>query len=186
MTRTLIGRNFGFGTRERVFESEDAIEVDATDQYELSRKRVLFEDVALITYHREYGWAFLSVQTFVAIVFLAIAEVTYAAGGGWIPAMIISVFALPSIVAIFLRVTLQVDVISIFGRRSRATIRFSFQKKKARELYGRLCHRTRQMQKQIEDANREIENGERASARSDDESWRAEARPTDEEQESIG
>ena len=42
MTRTLLGRNIGFGLRENVYETDDGIEVSATDQYELSRKRVLF------------------------------------------------------------------------------------------------------------------------------------------------
>jgi hypothetical protein len=161
MSRTPLGRNFGIGTRELVYESDDAIEVESSDHYELSRKRVLFEDIALITYHREFGWAFLSANIFVAVIFLAIAEVTYAGGGGWIAAAIISAFAVPSIIAIFLRLTYRVDVISIFGKRSRATVRFSFKKQKAREIYGRLCHRTRQVQKNIEESNRLIAEAEK-------------------------
>lgn len=157
MTRKYLGRNFGVGTRQRIYEQEDAIEVESSDQYELSRKRVLFEDVALITYHREYGWVYLTTQIILAVVFFAIAVVTYAAGGGTTAALILSAFALPPVILIVLRVALRVDVISIFGRRARATIRFSFQKQKARELYGRLCYRTRQVQKQIEDANRGID-----------------------------
>jgi len=157
MTRTLLGRNIGFGLRENVYETDDGIEVSATDQYELSRKRVLFEDIVLITYHRELGWAFLSAQTLIAVIFIAVAAVTYAAKGGVIAAAIIASFALPSVIAILVRMAYQVDVISIFGRRSRATLRFSFRKRRAREIYGRLCARTRQTQKEIEEANREPE-----------------------------
>ena len=74
-----------------------------------------------------------------------------------IAAAIIASFALPSVIAILVRMAYQVDVISIFGRRSRATLRFSFRKRRAREIYGRLCARTRQTQKEIEEANREPE-----------------------------
>ena len=155
MTRALIGRNFGFGTRERVYETDDAVEVSATDQYELSSKRVLFEDIVLITYHREYGTSFLIVHAVIATIFLGIAGLVYMAGGGWVGALIVSIFAVPSLVAMTLRGIFGVDVVSIFGRRSRATLRFAFEKKKAREIYGRLCFRTRQVQRQIEEANRE-------------------------------
>jgi len=180
MSRTPIGRNFAFGIRERIFESDDAIEVDTSDHYELARKRVLFEDVALITYHREYGWTFLTGQIVLAFVFFIIGGFTYVGGGGWIATSIILAFAVPSTIAIFLRLIYRVDVISIFGKRSRATIRFSFKKKQARELYGRLCHRTRQVQTNIEESNRLID------AAGADESWRAEAPPTSAEQESTG
>jgi hypothetical protein len=153
MTRTLIGTNAGVVSRERVFETGEGVEVDSTDQYDLSRKRVLFEDVVLITHHREAGWGHVVGHTFVALVFLSIAAVTVSAGGGWIAASIISAFALPSIITIAIRSTIGIDVVSIYGRRSRAKLRFTFRKKRARELYGRLCHRTRQAQREVEEAN---------------------------------
>ena len=152
--RTLLGRNISIGSREAVYESADAIEVDATDQYELAHKRVLFEDVVLVTYHREMGWTYIALHGVIVVIFLAIAATTAAAQGGLVASAIISTFAAPSIVLILLRAIFQVDVISIYGRRSRAQVRFLFQKKRARELYGRICARARQVQRQIE-----IENG---------------------------
>jgi hypothetical protein len=152
-TRKLLGRNVSIGSREAVYESDDAIEIDATDQYELAHKRVLFEDVMLVTYHREIGWMYIVLHGIVVIIFLAIAAATAAWKGGLIASAIISAFAVPSIISILLRAIYQVDVISVYGRRSRAQVRFLFRKKRARELYGRICARARQIQRQIEQEN---------------------------------
>jgi hypothetical protein len=154
--KTLIGKDNGLATRGRVYETDDAIVAETTDQYELSRKSVLFEDILLITYHREIGWAFVVVQSVVIFFVLLVAGITYAANGPLLSAAIIAAFAIPSIIALIVRLILKVDVISIFGRRSRAAIRFSFRKKRARELYGRLCYRTRQKQRVPEEITPEI------------------------------
>lgn len=155
--KQLIGRNNTTGSRERIYESEDAIDVESNDQYELARKSVLFEDIVLITYHREIGWPFVLAQTALLVMVIFVAGAVYSAGRDTKVAAIILMFAIPSVVALIVRFSLQVDVITIFGRRARATIRFSFRKRRARELYGRLCARTRQVQREIEAANREAE-----------------------------
>jgi hypothetical protein len=149
-SRVPIGRNTALGTRERIFETDDAIEVDSTDQYEVSQKRVLFEDIVLVTWHRELGWGYLAAHAFVLTVFIVIAMIVVAGGGGAVGATVVALFGLPSFVAILIRSIFQVDVVSIFGRRSRAKIRFFFRKKRARELYGRICYKTRQIQREVE------------------------------------
>lgn len=157
MSRTYLGRNYGMGIREKVYETADAIEVDSTDQYELSRKRVLFEDIVLVTYHRELGVGYIVANLFIVIVFLLIAAATAAAQGGMVGSLIVAAFALPSLIAIIIRAVLQVDVIAVYSRRARAKIRFTFRKQRARELYGRICSKTRQTQRQIEEENRAAE-----------------------------
>lgn len=157
MSRILLGRNTGLGIREKVYETADAIEVDTTDQYELSRKRVLFEDIVLVTYHREVGGGYVGAHVLIATVFLFIAAATAAAQGGWLGALIVGAFAVPSIVAILVRTLLQVDVISVYSRRARAKIRFTFRKELAREVYGRICAKARQTQRKIEEENRALE-----------------------------
>lgn len=154
MTKQLIGRNNTAAVRERIYESEDAIEVESNDQYELTRKSVLFEDIVMITYHRELGWPFVLAQTALLVMVLLVAGVTYGSGADVKVAAVIAMFAIPSLIALILRLSLQVDVVTIFGRRARAAIRFSFRKRRARELYGRLCARTRQVQREIEQTNR--------------------------------
>jgi len=145
--RTLLGTESGISTRQRVYETDDGIIVESTDQYELSRKSVLFEDVVLITYHREIGWTYVLVLSILAFAFLAVAATAYASGAPLKVAGTIAAIASPILIALIVRFVMKVDVVSIFGRRSRAAIHFTFRKAHARELYGRLCYRTRQAQK---------------------------------------
>ncbi|HEX3109188.1 MAG TPA: hypothetical protein VHU41_08840 [Thermoanaerobaculia bacterium] len=145
--RTLIGTESGIATRQRVYETDDGIIVESTDQYELSRKSVLFEDIVLVTYHREFGRVYMLVLSALALVFLGIAATAYASGAPLKVAGSIAAIAAPILIAIIVRLVMKVDVVSVFGRRSRAAIHFSFRKSRARELYGRLCYRTRQAQK---------------------------------------
>lgn len=149
--RTLIGTESGIGARQRVYETADGIIVESTDQYEVSRKSVLFEDVVLVTYHREIGWTYVLVLSTIEFVFLAIAGVSYASGAPLAVAGTIAAIALPILIAVFLRLIMKVDVVSVFGRRSRAAIHFPFRKQRARELYGRICHLTRQAQRMPEE-----------------------------------
>jgi hypothetical protein len=154
--KTLIGRDNSLASTGRVYETDDAIVAETSDQYELSRKSVLFEDILLITFHREIGWMFVAVQSVIIVFALLVAGTTYAANGPFLSVAIIAAFSIPSIIALIVRLIFKVDVISIFGRRSRAAIRFSFRKKRARELYGRLCYRTRQKQRVPEETTPEV------------------------------
>lgn len=148
--RTLLGTESGIASRQRVYETEDGIIVEATDQYELTRKSVLFEDVMLVTYHREIGWAYVLVLSAIAFVFFAIAGTAYASGAPLAVTGTIAAIAAVVVIPIVVRLILKVDVVSIFGRRSRAAVHFSFRKQRARELYGRICSRTRQAQRVIQ------------------------------------
>jgi len=149
--RTLLGSESGISTRQRAFETDEGIIIESTDQYEVSRKSVLFEDVVLVTYHRQIGWAYVLVLTAIAVLILAVAGVflfTAPATGAPVKvSAIIAAFAIPFLILIAVRLVMKVDVISIFGRRSRAQIHFSFRKRRARDIYGRICHRTRQAQR---------------------------------------
>ncbi|HEY2323852.1 MAG TPA: hypothetical protein VGJ82_13425 [Thermoanaerobaculia bacterium] len=145
--RTLLGTESGIATRQRVYETEEGVIVESTDQYELSRKSVLFEDIVLVTYHREIGLTYMIVLTAIEFTFLAIAGISYANGAPLGAAAAIASIALPILIAIIIRAVMKVDVVSIFGRRSHAKIHYSFRKRRAREVYGRICHQARQAQR---------------------------------------
>ncbi len=155
--RTLLGRNTSLASRQAVYETADGVEVESTEQYELSRRRVLFEDVLLVTYHRETGWPVVVANIFVFLVFFMIGGSIIAANGSVPAALIVAAFGVPSLLLILVRLTLKVDVVTLFGRRSKAAIRFPFRKQRARETYGHLCARARQIQDQIASENRGFE-----------------------------
>jgi len=147
--RRLLGRNATIASRQAVYEIEDGIEVDSTEQYELSRRRVLFEDVVLITYHREIGWPHMLANGFVLLVVLVVVGSIVGSNGPASAAIITALFGLPSLVLIIIRLILKLDVVTVFGRRSKARIRFAYQKREGRQVYARLCSRTREVQDRI-------------------------------------
>ena len=151
--RTRIGASTRAFGRESVYELPDGIEIESTENYEVIRRRVLFEDVLLITYHREIGFWFVLINGLVGAFFLFMGVVivsTQRSGSVWPLLTPWLVLAFPFLLAAALRAIVGVDVISIYGRRSKAHIRFSFRKQRARELYGRILARVRQAHRALE------------------------------------
>jgi hypothetical protein len=154
-TRKLIARHTGLVTRELVYETADGVEIETVDHYEVTRRRVFFDDVVLVTYHRQIGALFIFLNLLVVFFFVATGAVGASAMrgmAGWSFLLAFALLAAPSFVAIVIRLILRVDVINVFGRRSKATLRFSFRKRRAREVYGRICARARQVQRVTEPA----------------------------------
>lgn len=147
--RTLITSGVTPTGRTTVYETADGVVVEANEQYEILHRRVLFEDVVLVTYHRETGWGYVLANGFIAFVFLFIGGSIFAARASMIAAAIFAVLGLPSLVLLILRLALSVDVVTVFGRRSKAIIRFPWNKRRARETYGRICARARQVQQRV-------------------------------------
>ncbi len=151
--RTRIGSSARAFGRESVYELSDGVEIESTDNYEVIRRRVLFEEVLLITYHREMGFWFVILNGLVGGFFLFMGVVvasTQRSGSVWPWLTPWLVMAFPFLVAAALRAILGVEVVSIFGRRSKAQIRFTFRKRRAREIYGRILARVRQAQRALE------------------------------------
>jgi hypothetical protein len=142
--RKLLGRNSGVMLRETVYETADAIESEAHEGYEVTRKRVLFEEVLLVTIHREVGTAYVILMAVVTVIFGGVALV-----GRSEPAMAISfgILALPFLIGCVIRLLWKLDYVSVFGRRSKAVMRFAFRKRRAREVYGRICSRALEVQR---------------------------------------
>jgi hypothetical protein len=129
--RKLLGRNAGVMLRETVYETADAIESESHEGYEVTRKRVLFEEVLLVTMHREVGLPY--------VITMGVAEPAFAITFG--------ILALPFFIGCAIRLVLKLDYVSVFGRRSKAAMRFSLRKRRAREVYGRICSRALEVQR---------------------------------------
>ncbi len=151
--RTRLGSSAHAFGREVVYELPDGVEVESSENYEVIRKRVLFEDVLLVTYHREIGFWFVLLNGLVGSFFwfigILIANVQRS-GSIWPYLTPWLVMGFPFLFFAALRAILGVEVISIFGRRSKAQIRFTFRKQRAREIYGRILARVRQAQRALE------------------------------------
>jgi hypothetical protein len=148
--RTLIGKSSSFLSREAIWQVPEGIELQSKEQLEVVRRRVLFEDVLFMTYHREYGLAYLIVTGGIALLFATISFGIIAINfDAWPAAIPSAVIGLPAAVAFFLRLMFRVDIITVYGRRSKASIRFRFRKQRARQVYEQLTSNVRAAQARI-------------------------------------
>ncbi|MEA2238069.1 MAG: hypothetical protein QOC81_2793 [Thermoanaerobaculia bacterium] len=144
--RKLLGRNVRMMSRESVYETADAIEVESREGYEVTRKRVLYEEVLLVTIHRAVGVPFVVSTALAAALFGSIALILLSLKleSG---AITFGVFALPFLLACIFRLVMKVDSVTVFGKRSKAVMRFTVRKRRAREVYGRICARAVEVQR---------------------------------------
>lgn len=144
--RQYLGGAVSMTAREKVFQGADAFDVESNQNYEIVQRSVLFDDVRAVTYHREYGTAYMAVMGLLSFVTLGIAFLIGVAGS-WGAAAIMAAFSSPFVIPFLLRLWFKIDVITIFGRRSKATLQFRFRKKRAREVYGHICATVRAAQR---------------------------------------
>jgi hypothetical protein len=134
--RVLIGRNNDFATRQIVYRTPVGIEVDELDHFEVVRKRVFYDDVLLVTYHREQSWGFIVLAAIVALLMGSLAFIASS-----VPPLAMT-FAGVAALALVLGVTrllMQVEVVTVFGRRSKAAVRYVYRKAFARQTFNELC-----------------------------------------------
>jgi hypothetical protein len=145
--RKRIGRNVSGMTRALIYETADAIEVESREGYEVSRKRVLYEEVLLVTIHRDVGAAYVIALGFMVFLFAGIALTILISSRETVVAAWFGAIAIPFLIPFVIRLVLKVDYVTVFGRRSKAVLRFNFRKRRARETYGRICSRTMEVQR---------------------------------------
>jgi hypothetical protein len=163
--RKPIGKSLSLAGSELVFQTADGFEIHRSTHYRVEELRVFHDDVMLVTIHREIGSLYVIfnglVATFClsfALIFLLIDDET------WPAAVVFAIAGAPFVIALLLRLLLKVDVITIFGRRSTARMRFGFRKQRAREVYGQVCAAVRQAQRRREpvpepSAHRDVGDG---------------------------
>jgi hypothetical protein len=146
--RVRIGRYNDLATRQIVYQTEEAIEVDEIDHFQIVRKRVFFDDILFVTLHRQFGAAFLVTMATLAAILLLVTAILVSEhqpefGLGFGAA------ASPFIVAFFVRLVLRQDVVTVYGRRSKAAMRFTFRKAFARAKFEEITSLGRRAQARI-------------------------------------
>ena len=144
--RVLLGKVSSLSSRQKVFRTPDAIEVEETEGYDLTRRRVWFDEVLLVTYHREVGWAFVVTMLVFSTLFGLPALVAVALSRSLASAVAFVILAMPFIVALVLRLALRLDVVTIYGRRTKARMHFWFRKARARQVYQQVTRLARDRQ----------------------------------------
>ena len=139
--RRFLGRYNTAITRHAVYASDAAIEVDQQENFKIIRKRVFYEDVLLVTQHDRVG--ILAVMFSLGFAgFLAL--IGAIAGGG--SGLAFGSFAVVFLIYGLLRIRIKESIITVFGRRSKARIRFTMRRARAQRLYEEICELVRTVQ----------------------------------------
>ncbi len=149
--RTLIGRSTTLVGREAIWQIPDGLEIQSKESYEIVRRRVLFEDIVFVTYHRQYGVGYLVLTGLLALFFFTIAVAMIAGGGAnmWPAAIPFLILGTPALIAFALRLMFRLDIITVFGKRTKASIRFRLRKKRARAVYDQIIAAVRAAQSRM-------------------------------------
>lgn len=137
--RKRIGRWNDIATRQIVYESDLGIEVDELDHFEIVRRRVFYDDILLVTMHKEIGAAYIVTMAIFFFGFLGLAALSSS-----VKPLMAAFLVLSAIVGVLgiLRMILGLDIITVFGRRSRAAVRYGFRKDHARQVFEGICAHT--------------------------------------------
>lgn len=164
----LLGKSRSFGSRSTIYQATDALEVEVNEQYEVVEKRVLYDDVMMVTIHREVGVAYMVVMGIVAAFFLGIAILIVSISiDAWPAAAIFGFFGVPALLAFLVRLFLGVDVVTVFGRRSKTDLHFALRKNRAREVYGLICAAVRHSHRRSALSSPQVEPGDAGETQRD-------------------
>lgn len=137
----LIARWTSALSRARVFEHPDSLEIESNEQYEVTKRRVFLDDVQLVTLHRRRGAAFLVVMGILSLFanFFILLGIFIGDEAAPVMGLMFGIIAVPSTIAFLVRLIWGLDIVTVFGRRSKLTMRFRLRKEKAREMYAHVC-----------------------------------------------
>jgi len=134
--RRYLGRAQSLSERVRTYWTEEALEVDRVDNYEIRRRRVFFDEILLVTLHTTRGFLVAILPFFLGLLFAAMALATKdepdASLVFWIGAALFVAFALGAALA-------PVWVVTVYGKRTRARMHFRMRQSKARQVYAEIC-----------------------------------------------
>jgi hypothetical protein len=147
MPRKLLGTASNLATRVRVYLAEDAVEIDEIEGYSGTRKRVLFDEVLLVTLDRRRRMGSLLIWGAPALFFTAIAGIGSRSAPLAGALMLMALLGGPFWLGFLAHLAFGVDHVTVFGKRSTAQIRFSLRKRRAREVFALLTNRARDAQR---------------------------------------
>lgn len=145
--RRLLGKAHSWSERVRVFWTDEALEVDQADNYEIRRRRVFFDEILLVTLHSTRGGVLPWVLALLAVPcgLFALAFTGEEADAGRVfLVMAIVLGALAAIAAL-----LPVWVVTAFGRRTRARMNFRLREGRARAVYAEICRAAGETQRAL-------------------------------------
>ncbi|HEY0782718.1 MAG TPA: hypothetical protein VGE98_09705 [Thermoanaerobaculia bacterium] len=137
--RQRIGAAASLAERVRVDRTADALEVDTSTSFEISRRRVFFDEIVLVLLHRR---RFHPLLVLVAVFLLLACVGAVLAKEYWV---------LIPLVVLLACVLLGPPAwtVTAYGRRTFARMRYGLRKGKARAIYDEICRRAAEAQAEL-------------------------------------
>lgn len=135
--RRLLGKAHSLSERVRTYWTDEALEVDEVDHYEIRRRRVFFDEILLVTLHTKRGsmiaWIPGLLAIFMALMAAAavISEPTVGRIFGIITLVLLALMGVALLIPNW--------VVTVFGKRTRGRMFFQMRQGKAREVYAAIC-----------------------------------------------
>jgi hypothetical protein len=154
--RTFLGRDHRLAERVRVYRTAEALEIAYVSAFDVSTKRVFFDEVQLLTLHRTRAGR--------ARWLLGISAALFGLGAllaRTVPSLFAVLLALAAATATgsVAAALAPIWVVSIYGRRARARVRCAFREARARALYAELERQAREAQGAAADAGQAVTIG---------------------------
>ena len=138
--RIQLGHEFRAAHRSYAWLLADAVEVDDVDGYDVARRRVLLDEVLLVTLHRGRR-AGLLLALLIAALFFTLPVAALPSGRAAFYTFLI--MGSPFLLGFFGHLLLGTDYVTVFGRRSQARVAFNFRKARARQVFELLTRAVR-------------------------------------------
>lgn len=161
--RERLGARRSFGYRQIVYRGADAFEVDEVEGYDVTRKRVFYDDVVLVTRHRFVPWANAVALALVAALFGLLALVASTADAK--TAVGLALFGLlPALAAVVALFAAGGRAVTVQGKRSQVRMDFVFQSSRAERVFALACRLARERQHRLARQNAARERAEAPAA----------------------
>lgn len=135
--RRFVGRDHSWAERVRVYRTDEALEVAHISSFEVSLRRVFFDEVQLVTLHRARDTRTLALLILLAAL-CAAGLLAVGTSRGPIQYVLAAALVFTGGWALGFAVV-PAWVVTTFGKRTRARVRFPFRQDRARAVYGDIC-----------------------------------------------
>ncbi len=145
--RERLGRRVAFTHRQYVYRARDCFEIDEIEGYDVTRKRVFYDDVVLVTRHGFVPWPSVVVSGVFAAFFglfaFAFRSGPKAAG------FTVFALALAFLTLAVVLVAVGGEAVTVQGKRTQARMDFALRRGRAVEVYRRACRLVRERQERM-------------------------------------
>jgi hypothetical protein len=145
--RERLGSRSGFSTREYVYRARDCFEIDDVEGYEVTRKRVFYDDVVFVTRHAFVPWT----NVVLAVVFsglLGLMALGFRSEAR-IASFVLFVVTVLLLLLVVLLFAVGGAVVTVQGKRTQARMVFVLRPARAAEVYRRACRLVRERQVRV-------------------------------------